>query len=63
MAHQFKAGIANQVLDIHLATGEEVVQADDVMSLSDESFAEVGTKESGSAGNEDAHGRKAKSDW
>jgi hypothetical protein len=47
---ELKAGISNEMLDIGLASSEEVVEADDVMSLLNEAIAEVGTKESGTAG-------------
>ncbi len=45
-----------QVLDVLSATGEEVVQADDVVALCEEPFAEMGADEPGAAGHEDAHG-------
>jgi hypothetical protein len=56
MPHQLEAGIADQVLDIGLPTGEEVIEADDVMPLTDKAIAKVGAEKSGTAGNEDTHG-------
>jgi hypothetical protein len=47
---EFEAGISNEMLDIGLASSEEIVEADDFMSLLNEAIAEVGTKESGTAG-------------
>jgi hypothetical protein len=47
---EFEAGISNKMLDIGLASSEEIVEADDFMSLLNEAIAEVGTKESGTAG-------------
>ena len=61
VTHQFKARIVDEMLDIDLSTGKKIIQTDDFVSLGDQAFAEVGTKESGSAGNEDTHGEKAKS--
>ncbi len=55
MAHQFKAGIALEVLDVGLATGEEVVETDDFVTLTDQAVTEVGSEESGSTGDENAH--------
>ena len=43
VAYQFKPGVADKVLDIYLAAGEEVIETNDVVPLSDEAFAEVGT--------------------
>jgi hypothetical protein len=45
-----------QVLDIRSAAGEEVVEADDVVALCQEPFADVGADETGAAGDEDAQG-------
>jgi hypothetical protein len=56
MAHQLKSGIAYEMLDIGLPPGEEVIEADDVVSLTDQAITEVGTEKSGTAGNEDTHG-------
>ena len=47
---EFEVGIADEMLNVGLASSEEVVEADDFMSLLDEAIAEVGTKESGAAG-------------
>jgi hypothetical protein len=58
VAHELEAGIADEMLDIRLATSEEIIETDDFMSLLDKTVAEMGTKESGSAGNQDAHGER-----
>jgi len=60
VAYQFKVGIADEVLYINLAAGKKIIETDNVMSLSDESFAEVGTEESGAAGNKDTHNNTLK---
>ena len=60
VAHELEAGIADKMLDIRLTTSEEIVEADDFVSLLDQAIAEMRTKESGSAGNEDTHGKSVK---
>ena len=47
--------VLEQVVDILPTTGEEVVQAYDVVALCQEAFAEVRADEAGTAGYEDAH--------
>jgi hypothetical protein len=56
MTNELEAGIVNKMLDVRLATGEEIIKADHFVPLLDQTVAEVGTKESGSAGDECAHG-------
>ena len=41
MAYEFKAGIPDKMLDIGLAPGKEIVEADDFMPLLDEAVAEM----------------------
>jgi hypothetical protein len=55
MAYEFKAGIPQKMLDIGLASGEEIIETDDFMLLLDETIAKMGTEKSGSAGDEDTH--------
>ena len=55
VAHELEAGIANKMLDIRLTTSEEIIEADDFVPLLDKAVAEVRSKESGSAGNENTH--------
>jgi hypothetical protein len=57
VADEFEAFVVEEVLDVALSAGEEVVEADDFVAFVEEAFAEVGTEEAGSAGDEDAHGR------
>ena len=52
MADEFEAGVTDEMLDIGLAPGEEIIEADDIVTLSDQAITEVGTEESGSAGDE-----------
>jgi hypothetical protein len=56
MPHQLEAGIADEMLDVGLPPGEEVIEADDVVTLADEAIAKVRAEKSGTAGNEDTHG-------
>jgi hypothetical protein len=44
------------MLDVGLPAREKIIKADDLVALIDESVAEMGTKESGSASNENTHG-------
>src|SRR6185503_12966069 len=56
VAERLELLVLEQVLDILPATGEEVIQAYDVVALCQEAFAEVGADEAGAAGHKDAHG-------
>ena len=49
-----KLGRPQQMLDVRLLAGEEIVQADHVVTVIDQSFAEVGAEETGAAGHEDS---------
>ena len=55
MANKFEAGIPQKMVDIGLASGEEIIETDDFMPLLDETIAKMGTEKSGSAGDEDTH--------
>jgi hypothetical protein len=48
--NQLKTWVAEQVLDVALSTCEEIVQAQHFMAFIEESFAEMGTEKSGTAG-------------
>ena len=54
VAHQLEVGVVEQVGDVVLGAGEEVIDADDVMAVGEEAFAEVTAQEAGAAGDEDA---------
>jgi hypothetical protein len=43
------------MLDVAFPPGKEIVEADDLMPLLDKSLAEMGTKKSGTASNQNAH--------
>ena len=58
MTYQFEARIPDQMLDVDLSSGEKIIQADDFVALLNQTVAEMGTEESGTAGNQDTH-RKA----
>ena len=52
VADQLEIGLAQQVADVRFLAGEEVVQADHVVPLRDESFAEMGAEKAGPAGHQ-----------
>ena len=54
VADDFEARVGEQVFDVLLGTGEEVVDADDFAAVLQQPFAKVGSEESGSARDEDA---------
>jgi hypothetical protein len=60
VAHEFKTGITNEMLDIGFPTSEEVIETDDFIALFDEAVAEMGTEESGSASDQYTHKEKGK---
>jgi hypothetical protein len=54
VAHQLEARMADQVLDVALGAGEEVIDADDVVPLGNEAVTQVRTEEAGASGDQDA---------
>jgi hypothetical protein len=52
---EFESGIANEMVNVRLATGEKIIQTDDIVSLFDKSVAEMGAEKPGSSGNQDTH--------
>ncbi len=52
--HQFEIGHAQQVRNVRLLAGKEIVQADDVVSGLNEALAKMRAQEAGAAGNENA---------
>jgi hypothetical protein len=50
-----EARIGSQVLDVGFPAGEEIIKADDLVTLVDQAFAQMRTQESGSAGNKYSH--------
>jgi hypothetical protein len=55
MADHLKVRVSDKVLNVRPASGEKIVETDDLMSLADQALTEVGTKESGAAGDKDTH--------
>ena len=51
---KFKIRTGEQMLDIFDVPGQEVIHSDNVVPLRQHAIAEVGSDESGSAGNEDS---------
>src|SRR5690606_2982291 len=56
VSDQLEVGLLEQVGDVELLAGEEVVDADDVVAFVDEAGAEVRANEAGAAGDEDPLG-------
>ena len=52
---EFKARVGEQVDDVLLPAGEQIVEADDLVPVADEPVAEVTAQEAGAAGDEDSH--------
>jgi hypothetical protein len=52
VADGFKAWVSQEMADIVLASGKEIVEAKDLISLDEKSFAEMRTKKASAAGNE-----------
>lgn len=52
MAHQLKMRVAEQVADVFFGTGEEVIEAYDIVAIVQQALAQVRTQEAGTAGNE-----------
>ena len=52
VAQEFKVRVVEQVGDVVLGAGEEVVDADDVVALGQQALAEVAAQEAGAAGNQ-----------
>jgi hypothetical protein len=52
---EFESGISNEMLNVRLATGEKIIQTDDIVSLFDKTVAEMGAEKPGSSGNQDTH--------
>jgi hypothetical protein len=59
MPDEFEKGIFEQVEDIAFAAGEEVVEADDLVTFIQQAFAQMGSKESRSTGDQNAHAMNA----
>ena len=54
VADQFEVRLAQQVGDVRLLAGEEVVQADHVVAFVDQPLAEVRAEKAGPAGDQNA---------
>jgi len=53
VADEFEPGMVDQVLDVVLAAGEEVVGADDMMAAFDQAVAQVAAEETGATRDKD----------
>ena len=56
VAHELEAGVVEQVGDVVLGAGEEVVDAEHVVALGQQAVAQVAAQKAGAAGDEDALG-------
>ncbi len=54
MAHQLEIRVVEEMGDVVLGAGEEVVETDDVVAFSEQALAEMAAEEAGAAGDEDA---------
>jgi len=54
VAHQLEVFLADQVRDVALRAGEEVVDADEVAARRQQAVAQMRAEKSGTAGNQDA---------
>jgi len=54
VANQFEILLPQEMLDVALLAGKKVVQADDVVPLSDEAIAQVRAQKTSSARNQNA---------
>jgi len=52
--HQFEVGIVEQVQDVILGPGKEVIGAQDVAASFQEPFAQVGTEKASASGHQNA---------
>jgi len=51
MSYEFEIGFFQEMTHVLLSTGEEIVQAQNIMTFRDQAITEVGTEEPGAAGN------------
>ena len=54
-AHQPETRLLKEVRDVVRRSGEEVVQADDFVTTTDQTLTKVGPEEAGTAGDNEAH--------
>ncbi|OPY73429.1 MAG: hypothetical protein A4E64_02573 [Syntrophorhabdus sp. PtaU1.Bin058] len=52
VSEEFKAGILHKTGDVFFHAGEVIIEADDLMPVPEELFAEMGPDETGAAGHE-----------
>jgi 4-hydroxybenzoyl-CoA thioesterase/acyl-CoA thioester hydrolase len=55
MPDQFKSRISKQMPDVSFSSGEKIVEAQDFMTVVDQSVAQVGAKETGSSSDKNFH--------
>ena len=52
MKHKAEMRMGEKVLDVLLAAGDEIVEADDIVALGQEAVAKVGTEKTRAAGDQ-----------
>jgi len=57
VAHELERGVRQKMGDVPLLAGEQVVDADHLVTVPQQPVAKVGAEETGAAGHEDAHGK------
>jgi hypothetical protein len=55
--YQLESGVIQEVRNVGLPSGEEIIEANDFMPLRQQPIAEMGTQKPGAAGDQDTHGR------
>ncbi len=58
--HEFEPRMRQQMGDVVLAAGEQVVETDDLMAVAQQPVAEMAAEKTGTAGDEDAHDQKGR---
>ena len=53
MAHELETRVVDQVLDVALGAGEEIVEAHDLMAALDQPVAQMRAEKAGAAGDKD----------
>jgi hypothetical protein len=61
MAQKFEIGMLQQVADVAFAAGEEIINANNLIVIRKQSFAQMGAEESGPAGDQNAFAHSASS--
>ena len=58
VTHEFETRMLEQMRDVLLSAGKEIIDDRHLMAFGDEPIAKMGTKKAGAAGDENTHGKK-----